>query len=144
MPLKNRLTPDETRKLKRGDLLIYRPGIWQQLVRFEKVIKDLGTDYVFAESVSGLPNAFQVPTADNLINHQEVEITRRAIFEIKSCSYCSSDINKGWIIEKSVGNVEGYCDFNCGIKKGYSEVAFLKNAYHMNWSGTGTQAILFE
>lgn len=144
MSLENRLTPDKARELKKGDLLIYRPGIWQRLVKFEKVIKDLGTDYVFAEPVSGLPNVFQVPTADDLIEHQEIEITRLAIAELKKCSCCSSDMKKGWIVEKSVGNVEGYCNFNCGIKKGYSEVAFLKNAYHMDWSGEGSQVVLFN
>jgi len=116
--------------LKKGDQLIYQPGIWQQLVTVEHIGKESGATYIQTSGNSGYSSEFKVPTAEDLIRHQEIEVTRSVIAEIKVCYRCQIEIDQGWIIERSIEDVNGYCSYGCGTKAGISSTAFIRNAYY--------------
>lgn len=129
--------------MKKGDQLIYQPGIWQQLVTLESVGKESGAIYINTTTRCGFLHEFKVPTAEDLIRHQEIEITRSVIAETEFCSQCQKEINQGWIIEESIEKIKVYCALECGVQAGLSQIAFIRNAYHIDWSGMGSQAVLF-
>lgn len=116
--------------MKKGDQLIYQPGIWQQLVTVDHIGKESGATYIQTSGNSGYSSEFKVPTAEDLIRHQEIEVTRSVIAEIDGCSHCRKEIDQGFIIERSIEEVKAYCSFECGTKDGISSTAFIRNAYH--------------